>query len=435
MSNYTQERYCCKTVESIEQIECPHYREWKKNIEIKKQEARENNREYYKDAVEILEEMSLAEQNVRVINSQEIIENAAVVQTLPEKIMQMTESKYAGKVWFSSDFEIVDGVLKKYKGNLLDVVVPEGVYKIEAAFEGMKNLQSIKLPSSLREISHRAFAGCKSLKEIDIPIEVQYIGAYAFKECSSLKAITIHQGIVDYYAFNNCTSLRCVEIKSLSAEIHKTAFFGCSSLYDMKLPRTINVEKFEGIGEYLKKIHEEREREARQEKWERERKEREERERQEKINKWKNSDLADALIAYGTVALALGTFSCSIDGGSMTESFLTDPIESTSAFGMLTSTFMSVVAGGNSSGGGNVKGIFIPLDDNVPYTHIEKRATQIHNALNMNSKNKKEETFFVTKSKESYDAVMELFGKKEFKTAMDLLDILEEALSDEKGAH
>ena len=62
----------------------------------------------------------------------------------------------------ASDFVIVDGVLKEYKGRDLIVVVPDGVTKIATGGLGNnvsphEGLDEVILPDSVREIHKNAF--------------------------------------------------------------------------------------------------------------------------------------------------------------------------------------------------------------------------------------------------------------------------------------
>ena len=67
------------------------------------------------------------------------------------------------------DFVIENDVLAKYEGAGEDVVIPEGVKKIDAS----------------------AFYGCESLGSISIPEGVAEIGRYAFDDCPSLARVVV----------------------------------------------------------------------------------------------------------------------------------------------------------------------------------------------------------------------------------------------------
>ena len=90
-----------------------------------------------------------------------------------------------------SDFEIVDGVLKKYKGKGGDVMIPSGITSIgERAFFDCVKVVSLKIPEGVTTIGERAFGLCSFLRSIEIPDSVTFIGERAFSFCSNLQAIT-----------------------------------------------------------------------------------------------------------------------------------------------------------------------------------------------------------------------------------------------------
>ena len=89
-----------------------------------------------------------------------------------------------------NDFVIENGVLKEYKGQGGDVVIPEGVKSIgNEAFWGCSSLASIVIPKGVKSIGWKAFAGCSSLTSVVIPRSVTGIGKDAFGECPSLNTI------------------------------------------------------------------------------------------------------------------------------------------------------------------------------------------------------------------------------------------------------
>ena len=67
----------------------------------------------------------------------------------------------------NNDFDIQDGVLRKFRGSETSVVIPEGVTEIgEKAFEGCTSLESVYISEGIKSICVDAFAGCTSLTEI-----------------------------------------------------------------------------------------------------------------------------------------------------------------------------------------------------------------------------------------------------------------------------
>lgn len=123
------------------------------------------------------------------------------------------------------------------------VVIPEGVKTIKEGAFANSNIVSVKLPSTLEEIQHRAFGGCESLKAIEIPASCKVIGPGAFMGCKSLKKVKFHQEKIElqgYYTvrgdkigagetFAYCSALSEIELPG-SEEIPNSIFAGCSKL-------------------------------------------------------------------------------------------------------------------------------------------------------------------------------------------------------------
>ena len=97
----------------------------------------------------------------------------------------------------TGDFEIEDGVLVRYLGNDTDVVVPEGVTKIQryAFAERMEHrvgkppIHTVSLPDSLKEIEDFAFSSCEELEYVYMPEGVT-VTTNAFAICFKLENVT-----------------------------------------------------------------------------------------------------------------------------------------------------------------------------------------------------------------------------------------------------
>ena len=134
------------------------------------------------------------------------------------------------------DFEIVKGVLKKYKGSSSVVVIPDNVTSIGvSAFYGCRSLTSVTIPDSVTSIGDYAFSDCSGLTSVTIPNSVTSIGNYAFEGCSGLTSITISDSVtsIGNRAFSGCSSLTSVTIGNSVTRIGKLAFRFCEKLQDI----------------------------------------------------------------------------------------------------------------------------------------------------------------------------------------------------------
>ena len=141
-----------------------------------------------------------------------------------------------------NDFVIENGVLKEYKGQGGDVVIPEGVTTIDDwAFAWCQSLKNVVMPESVTSIGDRAFFGCSSLASIVIPEGVKSIGAEAFWRCSSLTSVVIPEGVksIGASAFWGCLSLTSVVIPEGVKSIGASAFYDCSSLTSVVIPKGV----------------------------------------------------------------------------------------------------------------------------------------------------------------------------------------------------
>lgn len=149
-----------------------------------------------------------------------------------------------------ADFTIRAGVLEKYNGPAIDVVIPSNVTEIGGnAFEGCTSLKSVTIPNSVTiiqnaptnkwgAISGGAFLGCVSLSKVIIPSSVSFIGKCAFMGCSNLVNISIPNSVteIEELAFCGCTSLTSINIPNSVKKLGGYAFSGCSSLTNVVLP-------------------------------------------------------------------------------------------------------------------------------------------------------------------------------------------------------
>ncbi len=73
--------------------------------------------------------------------------------------------------------------------------VPDGVKEIGSHALSGYQMETIKLPNSIRVIGEYAFANCRKLSNITLPEDLNTIGLYAFNGCRSLKKLDLPSGL------------------------------------------------------------------------------------------------------------------------------------------------------------------------------------------------------------------------------------------------
>ena len=169
--------------------------------------------------------------------------------------------------------------------NLKNIILEQGLTIIPATIFEKTPIESIAIPSSVKEIGYNAFKGCTnlskvdlgqvedisfdafsdctSLKEITIPKTLKYGGGNgSFRGCTNLKSITLEQGLtvipdtifeqtpiesitipnsvkeIGYNAFKGCTNLSKVDLGQVE-NISFNVFQDCPSLKEITIPKTL----------------------------------------------------------------------------------------------------------------------------------------------------------------------------------------------------
>lgn len=122
-------------------------------------------------------------------------------------------------------FEITEGVLKRYRGDEEDVIIPDNVTRIGGgAFLRHENLRSVLIPESVAEIGDYAFAYCTSLQSVKSSFEdgdgcvafsgnLRYIGDHAFRSCTSLPPVILFKNRDRIYHDGDPVFRHCYEDK------------------------------------------------------------------------------------------------------------------------------------------------------------------------------------------------------------------------------
>lgn len=108
-------------------------------------------------------------------------------------------------------FDIEDGMIMKYFGDVGDLVIPEGVRDIFfEVFMYHVKITKVTIPGSIRELTPSTFFGCPALTEATVAEGMETIGFNAFEECASLWRIVLPKSLreIQKSAFAGCKALR-----------------------------------------------------------------------------------------------------------------------------------------------------------------------------------------------------------------------------------
>lgn len=137
------------------------------------------------------------------------------------------------------DFDLSEGVLRKYMGKEKQVIIPNGVEEIaDFAFYNCDTMETIQLPETLTTIGSFAFYGCDCLERVDVSKQVRMIGNGAFSCCAKLKNITLPEGLrtIAKSTFYKCPNLQNIALPSTITAIDHSAFSFCEALETLALP-------------------------------------------------------------------------------------------------------------------------------------------------------------------------------------------------------
>lgn len=146
------------------------------------------------------------------------------------------------------DFVIENGVLKKYCGAYVNIVIPESVIEIDTeAFKDFRPyLNSVTFPKSLKRINDKAFSKCINLYEVAFNDQLESIGDYAFSGCKYLNNVKLPDSVsnIGSGAFGKCISLTDIKIPNGVTRIMPCTFLDCTSLTKIDFPN--NLESISG---------------------------------------------------------------------------------------------------------------------------------------------------------------------------------------------
>ncbi len=139
----------------------------------------------------------------------------------------------------SGDGKTVEGYLGKAKKEL---AIPEGVERVAKGLwpKWTKDVETLRLPKSLRAIDDGLFYRCETLKNVVIPEDsrLETIGGNAFTDCYALERFDWPKSLksIGGSAFQRCRSLKSFTGATSVHTIGGWAFCDCESLTEVELP-------------------------------------------------------------------------------------------------------------------------------------------------------------------------------------------------------
>ena len=130
------------------------------------------------------------------------------------------------------------------KDGLHYVLLQGNIAAVGAANEVRETITSVVIPDSV-EIGGvtvpveriDGFFDCKELKSVVLPATAKEIFNFAFENCEKLESITMNEGLlsIGISAFEDCKSLESIVIPSTVSKIRSWVFKNCLKLSDIRI--------------------------------------------------------------------------------------------------------------------------------------------------------------------------------------------------------
>ncbi len=131
----------------------------------------------------------------------------------------------------------------KSKAPFRHVVIADGIESVgRENFMGLRELEELTLPPSVKTIESYAFSNCENLKRIHFSEGLVSIGNESFRSCASLSGLRLPKtlSLINNDAFMGCDALEKVSLpKGIGLGVG--VFCGCDSLREVVLPRGLRV--------------------------------------------------------------------------------------------------------------------------------------------------------------------------------------------------
>lgn len=218
--------------------------------------------------------MEISEDVLKFLNREDV-QNALVRNDMQE-LYTIAENPYLGDSTMGelTDILIQAGIdpllgmteipigFLAYRGDIKSFSIPIGITKINGSAFSFAGLESVTIPSSVREIDREAFYNCENLKTVRLPVgvglygsafshsglesvelkDVKLQGRFIFWSCKQLKSVIIKGNMpeIPTWTFVDCRKLTHVELPASLKEIESSTFLSCSRLEEIDFAGTVD---------------------------------------------------------------------------------------------------------------------------------------------------------------------------------------------------
>lgn len=142
--------------------------------------------------------------------------------------------------------------LKAFRAtNIKELVIPASVKKVEgSAFAYCPNLTKVTFAASNMELIEGCFAGCHKLQSVTFPASLTRDMTYdMFRDCPMLTTVTLPKNLrtVPQQMFSGCKNLRKIDLPATVTKIDGHAFSGCP-ITDLVIPGVTEVDDSSFMG-------------------------------------------------------------------------------------------------------------------------------------------------------------------------------------------
>lgn len=143
--------------------------------------------------------------------------NVVVEEGITKIDMKAFQSFKLESIILPDSLEEIGGFVFQDCNNLTSITVFEGIKETSPGTFAFCGITSITLPDSLEEIELQTFLGCKNLTSVTLPDNLKRLGQSAFAGCENLTSITLPESLeeIESHPFAACPNLTIKAPKSM----------------------------------------------------------------------------------------------------------------------------------------------------------------------------------------------------------------------------